>query len=212
VGFENGKLLRLTLRATISGRQEVNTFHYDLQDSAIGGDNDPQDLADRFRDDVRPYFATLYVSAWTIEPVEIIEERDPLNPTAPRSAWSSGSPIAGTGSVSGDVLPTACCVVAKLRSAHIGRRFNGRIFLGGSISEGSQVVNNWNSATLAYYEGFLDTVPKEPDIAPGGSDSTARWCIYSRTQRAANLDPYASPVQDYTVRTPVHWLRRRAQI
>jgi len=212
MGFENGKLVRVSLVASIAGRQEVNTFHYDLDDGALGPANDPQDLADRFRDDVRPYWSSFYVPAWTIEPVVVEMEKDPLNPTDPRSAWTAGAPIAGTGGASGDIGPTALCVVAKLSSAHIGRRFNGRIFMGGSIRDSASVGSNWDAATIAFYQAFLDTVPKEPDLAGGESDATAKWCVYSRTQRAANLDPYASAITSYTVRTPVHWLRRRENI
>lgn len=97
MGFENGKLLRVVVRATNGSRQEVNTFHYDLQDDVSQPANDPQQLADDFRDDVIPAFQPFYSSAWEFDPVYVVEEKDPQNPLAPRSSWNSGSSVPGTG-------------------------------------------------------------------------------------------------------------------
>jgi hypothetical protein len=33
--------------------------------------------------------------------------------------------------------------------------------------------------------------------------------VYSRTQRAADLDPYASNIQSSSIRSKVRWLRSR---
>ena len=138
----------------------------------------------------------------------MVDEFDPQNPTAPRSSWTSGSPTAGTRSTSGDLLPSFCCCVATLRTDHIGRRFRGRTFLGGSNSEDNQSNGDWG--ILTFFATMMDAIPVQPDIASGDSTSTANWCVYSRTQRAANLDPYASHVQSYQLRTQVHSLRSRA--
>lgn len=215
MGFENGHLLRVTLKAVGAGGQEqVNTFHYDLID-ATGGleNNNPQDLADRFRDDVRPLWQAQLPGDWTLDPVHVVDEFDPQNPTAARSAWDSGSPIAGTLSSGSDFLPPGCCPLATLRTDRIGRRFTGRIFLMGLYNEGSQNGGLWVSGFVSgVLQPMLDAIPVEPDIAGGGglSDASANWCVYSRTQRAANADPYASHITAPTLRSQVHFLRPRS--
>lgn len=212
VGFENGRLVRVTLRAADnSGHEQVNTFHYDLNNHGDPQTNDPQSLADIFRDDVRPQWATFFRSYWTLDPVYIVDEKDPQNPLAPRSSWQSGAPIAGTSSDSSELLPPGCCGLAKVASDKIGRRFNGRLFIAGSFGEGAQSGGVWSGAYQAGFNTWLDAIPRQPDIAGPGSTATANWCVYSRTQRAANLDPYAEHVSAATLRTKVHFLRRRAQ-
>ena len=212
MGFENGHLLRCAIRATRGDRQEVLTLHYDLDNSGAGADNDPQTLADLLRDGVRAQLRTQYTAAWTLQPVEVVDEYDPQNPSAPRSSWVSGSPVAGTQTLDADPLPSAMCVVAKLITDHIGRRYTGRCFLGGSFAETAQNDGVWSSGVVSTYTAILNSIPKEPDIADGVSDSRAHWCVYSRTQRAGDHDPYATPVTSYVVRSNVHWLRRRENI
>lgn len=213
MGFENGRLVRVTLEAQLGDRSEVNTFHYDLIDATAEPANSPQDLADRFRDDVRPNWAQLYRPRWTVLPVVVTEEVDPQHPTDPRSQWTSGDPIAGTSTGSTDLLPSATCIVASLLTAKIGRRFRGRIFLGGDRDEGEQSDGVWQSSILDYVnDTLLDSVPFQPDIAGGESTSTANLCVYSRTQRAQNLDPYAEHATSWLTRTSVRWRRKRADI
>ena len=194
-----------------TGDQQVNTFHYDLQDSPIPGNaaNDPQSLADFFRDNVMAPFKALYTNVWTIQPVVVAEELDPQNPLRARSEWVSGVAGAGTRTTSGDLLPKAACAVASLATAHIGKRYRGRTFLGGVLAEGDQAGGVWAAGILSLWNAYLAAVPKQPDIATGTSASTADWGIYSRTNRAADVDPYISPVVNATVRTQFRWLRSR---
>lgn len=211
MGFENGKLLRVALKAQhVSGRTNVNTYHYDLDDGLVPAEaNDPQLLADAFRDDVVPLYKTLFDPGWSIGPVEVQMERDPLNPFAPRQAWTSGGPVVGTRTTPGESLPGACTSVTTLLTEHIGRRFRGRHFLSGTTLELDQNAGTWQSGIIALWQAYLDVIPREPDIAPPLSTATAKWCVYSRTQRAANLDPYASAITGTNLRAQVHWLRSR---
>lgn len=213
MGFENGKLVRVVMRAVLNatGDQQVNTFHYDLKDSAIPGENpnDPQALADFFRDNVVPAFKPLYTSSWSIQPVLVAQELDPLHPLAARSEWLSGAVTAGTKAAPTDLLPQACCAVAAVQTDHIGKRYRGRLFLGGSIGEIDQSAGTWQSGALTLWTAYLAAVPKSPDIATGVSLSTADWVVYSRTNRAGDINPYASHVQATTIRSKVRWLRSR---
>jgi len=213
MGFENGKLVRVVMRAVENGTgdQQVNTFHYDLVDSAIPGENpnSPQTLADTFRDNVVPSFRAMYTSSWTVQPIVVAEEKDPQNPLAARSEWTSGSALAGTKAAPTDLLPRACCAVAAISTDHIGKRFRGRCFIGGSIGEIDQSAGVWQSGALTLFQAYMAAIPKQPDLATGVSLSTADWVVYSRTQRAADEDPYASHVQAATVRSKVRWLRSR---
>lgn len=211
MSFTDGKLVRVSLVATKSGRSQVNTFHYSLSDGFLGDpDNSPQALADWFRDHVRGDFAGAFPSAWQIQPVNIIEEKDPLNPTAPRSEWTSGGTIAGTGDSSVDLLPSGCCTVVKLTSEHVGKRHTGRCFIGGVRTESNQANGIWSSAVITAVTAYMNHVPKQPDIADGISLAEANWVVYSRTARAANQTPYVSRITGFTVRPEVHYLRSRA--
>jgi hypothetical protein len=216
VGFENGRLVRVVLKAThkATGIVNVNALHYDLIDSAVPGNNanDPQSLADAFRDDVLGDYNNLYSNEWTIAPVEVIEEKDPQNPDAARSAWTSGTAHDGTRSRSGDKAPKAECAIATLYTEHIGRRFRGRMFIGGDLRQADDADGVWLSGQKGYFQAFIDAIPLQPDIASGASASVAHWCVYSRTQRGApggGLDPYASAVTSVLLRDEVHWLRSR---
>ena len=213
MGFENGKLVRVVMRAVenATSDQQVNTFHYDLVDSAIPGENpnSPQSLADYFRDNVMAPFRALYISSWTIQPVIVAEELDPQNPLAARSEWTSGTAAAGTRSAQTDYLPRAACGVASLTTDHIGKRYRGRTFLGGSTSEADQTGGVWQSGITTLWNTYLAAVPKQPDLATGVSVSVANWVVYSRTNRAQDVDPYASAVQSFAIRSQFRWLRSR---
>lgn len=212
MGFENGKVLRVALEATKGGDSQVNTFHYDLDDSIdlTGQHNDPQTLADAFRDNVRGHFADLYGSDWDILPVSVQMEKDPQNPNAARQAWASGAVIQGTKGAVTNLLPRSCCVVATLRTNNIGRRYRGRVFVGGSWNEGDQDNGFWQLSATGLVDIYLNAVPVQPDIQFGSSGNTAKLSVYSRTQRAADLDPYLSPVTAHVTRSAVHWLRSRS--
>jgi hypothetical protein len=213
MGFENGKLVRVSLVAQAGEKLQVNTFHYDLIDAIGQTPNDPQSLADLFVSAVRPHFAALYTGGWSILPVVVLQEKDPQNPNAGRQEWSSGLPIPGTRTGSGaDALPLAMCATATIHTEHVGRRHRGRLFLGGSVTESDQASGIWDdtSGILSLWQALLNAIPMQPDLsAEIGGDVVAHWCVYSRTQRGADFDPYASKVIGTTLHTKVHWLRSR---
>jgi hypothetical protein len=212
VGFENGHLLRVVLSANgPGGRDAVTVLHYDNVDQGLGATDDTeQNLADRFRDDVVNAYAALFHSTWTINPVIVEDERDPQNPTNARSAWTSGNPVVGTRVAGSNELPPGLCGIATLRTAHVGRRFRGRIFLPGSIVEDDQDAGIVGSSIVGPWQAFLDAIPKQPDLVSGVTTEHSNWVVYSRTQRAANLDPYASPVTSAVAKNKLHYLRSRA--
>lgn len=211
MAFENGRLVRVVLRASSGSDQQVQTFHYSAIDASFPShDNDMQELADRIRDDVRTYQRARYTNAWTIDPVLVVEEIDPLNPTATRASWTSGSAVAGTKSLSSQLLPTGLCPLVALKSDSLGRRYNGRVFLGGSWAEGDNLNGNVESDWVGFISAEFDNVPKQPDLATGVSLANCHWVIYSRTARAANQTPYTADVTSFVVRSPFHYLRNRA--
>lgn len=188
----------------------VTVLHYDLTDDVeLTGHNDPQQLADTFRDDVVPKYAALFNGSWTVQPVIVEDERDPQAPTAPRASWVAGVGVPGSRVIPSDGMPPGICGVATLKTDHLGRRFTGRIFLPGTITEEDQSSGTIGSAITTLWQTFLTAIPRQPDIAGVGSTSTANWCVYSRTQRAADLDPYASHVQATIIRPRLHYLRSR---
>jgi hypothetical protein len=208
VGFENGRLVRVVMKATKGTDSQVNVFHYDVQNTI--GDGSMQDLADRFRDDVVPTFKVLYDNTWAIQPVVVEDELDPLNPTDPRQAWTSGASTPGTSVAAGDLLPRAACVVVTFRTEHIGRRFTGRAFVSGITNEAKQNNGIWDSSWLTLVENYIASIPSNPDVfAAPDNDGNCYWCVFSRTQRAQSLDPYASAIQSHQVHDVVHWLRSR---
>jgi hypothetical protein len=100
-------------------------------------------------------------------------------------------------------------MIATLHTGSIGRRYTGRIHIGGSWRVTDYVNDGWVSGALTLAETFLAAIPVQPDISEGVSLSGANWCVYSRTQRAQHLDPYASHVSSYEKRTNVKYLRTR---
>jgi hypothetical protein len=212
MGFQNGKLVRVACEALSgSGTAQVNVFHYDLIDDPVitGQENDPQLLADFFRDNVMTHVAALFDSGWTIQPVVVSEEKDPQNPNQARSQWTSGNALPGTRVVSGEALPWGVCGVAKWPTDHIGRRYTGRTFLGGALTESDQAGGVWTAGILGLWNAYLNAVPFQPDIQSGISEATANLCVYSRTARTLQVDPYAAHCKPHILRSKVYWLRSR---
>jgi hypothetical protein len=210
MGFVNGRLVRVVMKATKGLDTQVNVLHYDVQNTL--GDSSMQTLADFFRDNVLTPFRVLYDNTWTIQPVVVEDEIDPLNPTAPRSAWTSGAAAVGSSVAAGDLLPRACCVVVTLRSDHIGRRFTGRMFVSGITNEAKQNAGVWDPSWLGLVNAYVAAIPRNPDVfqAPA-NDGNCYWSVFSRTQRAANLNPYAAAITSTQTRDRVHWLRSRQE-
>lgn len=216
MGFENGTIARCVFRASTGqvGQEEVLTLHYDLAGNGLDPAPTLQDLADRLRDDVLPAYKALFINAWTIDPVVVIDEFDPQNPTKPRTGVTSGTSGLGTRTApAGQQLAPAICTIVNLKTGLIGRRFRGRMFVGGSCYESDANGSTWETpvaSNMAYLVAALVTaIPHEPDIVGGASTATADWCVYSRTQRAADLDPYAPHVTATIQDTQVRWLRSR---
>jgi len=210
MSFDNGKVVRVVLEAMGGPLDHVNVLHYDLNDGSIPGEsNNPQDLADRFRDNVIPAYGALFGAGYTIQPVLVQEEKDPLDPNAPRSEWTSGVAHPGTRTPTTDELPPACCVVVKLVSDSIGRRYTGRMFISGESHEGDQASGQWTQAWINSIAAFVNTIPHQPDIAGGAGTASAHWSVYSRTNRAQSQPHYMAHIQTYIIRTGVHWLRSR---
>lgn len=211
MGFENGHLARVVFEANNGPAEVINTLHYDLVGNTLDDAASLQDLADRLADDLLALWKALFDPAWTIEPVLVTDELDPLNPSAPRSGASGGSAGPGTGSDFGSStrLPNPLCALASIRTGLLGRSFRGRMFLPPVWNESNTVDGQVGGARLVTYRAFTNAIPKEPDIIVGPSTATAEWVVYSPTRRALDLDPYATPVDSITVGTKLHWLRSR---
>lgn len=214
MGFENGHLARVALVATIPGNEVVNTLHYDL----VGDIADPaptlQSLADRIADDCLDAYASLFPDGWLIHPVTVVDEIDPRNPGATRDGAIGGSSQPGSGATpsSDNMTPLELCAVATLRTAHIGRRFRGRMFMPPIFSEIYTVDGQLGGARRIAYQSFLNTIPHEPDLVTGVHPLvSAKWVVYSRTQRIQDRDPYATPISDVRLNDKLHWLRSRGR-
>ena len=217
VSFSNGRVVRVVVTAqnATDGDKQVNAYYYDLDDSGapLEPANNPQTLADTYRDVVVPKYRLCYSSAWNILPVVVMEAIDPQHPTAPRSEWTSGTVVAGQYAISGDLLPRALCSVATLLTDHVGRRARGRLFLGGTPTESDQANGVWGTLQLGRWQAILDAIPLAPDLSSGvGTGVEAHWSVFSRTSRIENLDRYLNPVISKNLRTQCHWLRSRSTV
>lgn len=213
VGFENGHLARVSLVATRPGNEVVNTLHYSLESSFGETAANMQSLADRLADDLLGPYKALFTTEWTIQPVTVMDEIDPQNPTASRQGKTAGSPGPGTITPPGSAsqAPLEECVVATVLTGLVGRRFRGRMFLPPIFTEDDTFDGILAASGVTKYEAFLSQIPLEPDIVTGGGTGTANWVVYSRTQRAADLDPYAPHVTGYLLRRQLRWLRSRGR-
>lgn len=215
MGFENGKLVAVRLRAADAvGHECVSVLHYDLDDGSLGETpNDPQSLADTVRDDLATPWKAILPTTWTADPVVVYMEKDPQNPTGLREEWASSAIGVGVRSISGqEFLPYGTCAVATLKSANIGRRHTGRMFIPIPLLEGDQSAGVLVAGIITAINTLLDAIPRQPDIAGGTSTATANWTVYSRTQRAADADPYASTITSTLLRTATHYLRSRERV
>lgn len=212
MAFGNGHLARAVLRATQGDAQIVTTLHYDLAGNVAQVPPSLQALADRLRDDLLAKFAACFIPSWIVQPIEVFDEKDPVNPLALRDSASAGAALAGTrlAPPSGEVIPIQMCCMATLRTQHIGRSFRGRMFtpplwsdaqIDGGVATGAQFAN---------FQALVDAIPLQPDLVTGTIQGTANLCIYSRTRRALNAANYAEHVTSITLANTVRWLRSRA--
>lgn len=211
MGFENGKLWRVTLNATNGPNQMVNVWHYDAKDDgALSDINSGQSLADFFRDNVLSHQRALFAPTWTVNPVVVTDEVDPSKPPGQaRSQWVSGTAAPGTRQLSSDAMALALCSVAILKTDSIGRRHTGRKFIFGSFQESDVSGDTWIPQVDTLIQLYLDSVPRQPDVSGGPGAASCDLCVYSRTNRAALQNPYASHVQSIVLSNRVHWLRSR---
>jgi hypothetical protein len=214
MAFESGWLARVTFRATRGADEVVNTLHYDNDDSSTVFSTSMQELADRLRDDLMDGYRFFFPTDWTIEPVVVTQEKDPQDPDAAREQVTAGPGGAGTGTwtATGDQLPIEMCAMGSERTAKIGRSFRGRIFLPPGWVEGQLTTPGvWlDGATyFEHCEDWLGSIPLEPDLVTGPSGARCRLCVYSRTRRARDQDPYAEAVTSITLANTVRWLRSR---
>lgn len=211
MGFESGHIARVVLRATNGANEIVSTLHYDLTGNALDDAPSLQNLADRIRDALVPAWKACIIPSWTVQPVEVIDEKDPLHPDALRSAVASGTAAAGTrlAPPSGEVLPIEACGMLTLRTDHIGRSFRGRMFLPPVWSDASIDNGVLAGSQFTNYGAVRTAIPLAPDVVTGPSTATAHLCIYSRTRRARSASDYAAHVSSITLDNTVRWLRSR---
>lgn len=199
--------MRATLSAVRGTEEVVTTLHYRMHTEGLSTPS-PQSLADAIRDGALGPYRALFHSDWTINPVTVVDEIDPLAPNDPRSGWTAGPGGGGTKSSDADTLPTAVTTVVTLRSDKIGRRATGRMFVPGSIAEADVTGGVFVGAWQLMVQALLDGIPHQPDVTGGGT-GTANWCVYSRTARAEGQTLYAFDIQSTVIRPQMRWLRSR---
>jgi hypothetical protein len=215
MGFVDGHLARAVFSAINGHNQVVNVIHYDMHDTSIPGSahTSLQSLADHLRDACMTPYKSLFPSNWVIQPIVVQDEIDPQHPGAVRNGAVSGAPANGLMDVptSGNALPFELCAVATIHTGHIGRRFRGRMFLPPLFSDDAITGQVVDGSKRLSYQNFLDSIPKQPDVVEGVDpiDTVTNWSVYSRTNRAQGVDPYATPVTSYEVRPSVRFLRSR---
>ena len=213
MGFENGHLARVVLKAELGSNSIVSVLHYDLVGTALEPTPTLQALANRIRDAVIPAWRACIIPDWLVQPVEVIDERDPLHPDANRTSVTAGTPQAGLRltAPSAEVVPIQMCGMATLRTGRIGRSFRGRMFMPPLWSDNSMSDGVLSGAQFTNYQGLVASIPLEPDLVTGGGTGTANLCVYSRTRRALDHDPYAQHVTAITLDNTVRWLRSRGK-
>lgn len=213
MGFENGHIARVVLRAELGSNSIVSVLHYDLEANLVEALPSLQALANRIRDAVIPAWRACIIPDWLVQPVEVIDERDPLHPDANRTSVTAGTPQAGTrlAPPAGEVVPIQMCGMATLRTGRIGRSFRGRMFLPPVWSDNSIDGGVLAGAQFVNYQGLVASIPLQPDLVTGAGAGTANLCVYSRTRRALNHDPYAQHVTAITLDNTVRWLRSRGK-
>lgn len=125
------------------------------------------------------------------------------NLTPPRSgSYTTGFPVAGTQSSSGDPVPYTCAVVVSLRTNYAGRSYRGRMYLPGLTegqSAGGRVGQTQVNAWQTVFEDLL------ANCGGAGSNPDYEWGVWSRSLSV--FTPYLSAI----VREVPGTIRRRRQ-
>lgn len=209
-------LVRAILPASGEGQEMVTVLHYNFEEGPEPSTEltaaDLQLLADRLRDDLTVVRQALLPPSWSVLPVEVVQALDPLNPSAPRLARTSGTPASGTRSYTGGTrMPVAAHLVAQVLTENVGRRHRGRIHIPQILHEadvdGDFATAGTTSVTAA--QNFLNAIPLEPDLGIDYPPHVVNLTVYSRTARAQDQDPYAPDVTGFSLDRQVRWLRSR---
>lgn len=206
---------RVEARYTARGQRDVSGFHVRISESAPLSDVGMAALLDAVDTALTTTFRAMLMTTDQLVEWAVKREPDPTNPSDLAEGISKTKNLAGTSSISGDLLPPECCLVLSFKTQTLSRSSRGHMFLPPAFAsthvQGEQFSSS--SATYTTAQAFRDALDT---IRGGGGFNittpafTAPLIVYSKTRRRRGEDPWVFDVTSTAVRNRVHWLRSRA--
>ena len=161
--YSSGNRVQITAKGLVQGNLYVNVFHYALNDNWDG-----QDLADAFE---TAWLDEIKAQQQQVLVYDTVELRDLDAPTI-----GEDIPISVTCTGTAELSPLTNAIVMKKKSEQIGRRFNGRAYIGciqeTQYSNGGDIASGTINAVVAAGENALTLT--------GPASETANMVIWSR--------------------------------
>jgi hypothetical protein len=209
-------LARVAIKSTVQGGQAVNNTFYISDGSA----NIP-DLSKltNLATDLDAFFTTTYRVLLTtngiLQNYTVSQVSDPLDPS-PYVQYVKNIALAGTRTEPSSHAPNQLCAVASLKTALVGRRYRGHLFLPPSLDQASISGTGFSSGN--YLTAVNNFVAK---LVNGTAAPTPTWtgstlsgwtlAVFSRTAAAAGQNPVFAYCTAVVQNGSIHWLRSRAR-
>jgi len=200
-----GDHFRLAFSGGLAGQEIVNVWHYRQSTANTSGNSDVKSLALAFNVGIVPALRACVTVDFTYV---MIESRSFPLPPVPMVGHDEA--LADSGDVAGASLPPSVAVVIRRRTAFLGRKYRGRLFLAGvdvaAVVDG-QVTDAGTLANLA----ILGSKLSGPivDAAVGSPTFTPEICTILFDEGTGIYSYRATDVNGFTVDKVVRSQRRR---
>jgi len=169
-----GDVVRVKIACTCRNQLALNVLHY--QCTLSSGSVTTADCATRIDQVVEPQMKPLLSVNAQYYGVNV----QLIDPVAAAADTEAGN--AGAGTATGDVLPLQVCGIITKRSALLGRKHRGRMYIP-FPSEADNDSNGVPSSTYFTNLAVLAAVVLAPiTVSPGGGTLTLFPCIYHKGQ------------------------------
>lgn len=199
------RVYRATIRADRGGILEYSSLHYQTDVPPLGGEPDPDDVANGVWGVIGTQFLALCPTTTHVTDLVVTEET--LSPDiGAQGVYTINQD--GILSVGSSELPTGICPVVRLRTATHSRSARGWTRPPGPRNATHINGNVWATTyktTLDAYAAVLDNSFDLGSVTP----THVNPVVYSRTRRLIAAEPWTFRVTAGDASPVPHWLRSR---